>query len=704
MKKFALTLAAAALSLSSFGAERILYSQNFETVPDVESTGWTYGAAMSIGSDAFGKFLELNNNGGNGRSGVVTWGQEIFLKEDGTSVLGEDGIYTVSFGFSVKAMSNNQFNGSITVFTNHKPVTNQPYRLPWSPAGQWNNYVMDITQANTAADADLLAAVNEPNYVQSTDAKGNEVTIVDPANAVSFTTGQWYYPIATVNTITREVEYVVNDVTGEPVCQGTLKVPETDAEGNPISMFAEGMYAMTARYTMTFLIDDIKVSYESSEAFANKPTVALTRLGQTSDEQLNLNLRAYTITFLDGETLHVAGTDGQNIEVEWADCDGNYVYETTTSGTLKAWTTCEGATSEVVEVEVDCTPCPLPAVTATISSVEAGYGKTYTLSVSNAEVPIRPTIFIDYEFTGENGEKLSEVGVASGAKVTVTQKGVLKLTSSAFGYQSTSVTVDNNIEFETKKVYDFARMTPADIKAAGFPDFTILNSAATSGFNNWTARKRLFYYDAATKTTDPESGEDVYTAVYPFGYIADDNTTEVVEYAVVEDNADGSVYFEGINVFEGHHVAFMHHLGLYNDETAGGNDKIIVVNGLDANDFVVCNKINNYGGNSNHPIVNTREEYYAQLAGEDFVYSASKDGTLDEATSQYSVNLPVYRIDTVCTKISIFSQKNVGVENVTVSEEATNNDPWYYTIDGRRLAEPTSTGIYIHQGKKIFVR
>ena len=119
MRKFLLTLAGACLSLSMLGAERILYQQNFETVGTPEEAGWTYGgASMTLASDQFGKFLELSLGQNNGRSGQVTWGQEIFMN-DGQSVL-EDGTYNMSFEFSINTMPTNQFN-SCLLYTSPSP-------------------------------------------------------------------------------------------------------------------------------------------------------------------------------------------------------------------------------------------------------------------------------------------------------------------------------------------------------------------------------------------------------------------------------------------------------------------------------------------------------------------------------------------------------------------------------------------------------
>lgn len=707
MKKLFLTLAVASAVVTANAATRVLYEQNFETVGTPEEAGWSIaGGTMSIASDDFGKFLELALGQNNGRSAQVTWGQDVFMK-DGVSVL-EDGTYDLQFDFSLQNGSTNQYNSCFTVFTNHTPLASQPYRNPWSPVGCWENYLFDMSQVN---GEQFQFAVNG----KTTKTVGDDGTVtygIDYTTPTTFNQGAWYTVKLNVNVNTRQVEYSVEGLDGTIATSGTMTVPEADVNGEPITMYAEGLFVMLARYQSTYLIDNIRISYESANDFANAPTMALTRVGQTADEQLNLNMRAYTITFLDGETLHVQGTDGKTVEVEWADCDGAYVYETTTSGTLKAWTTSGTATSDVVEATVDCNPIVLPQATATISSVSAGFAKTYTLNVSNTDVALRPTISMSYVFTGKSGKIIEADEQYSGATVAVDEEGTLKITTSAFGYQENTVEIKNDLEFEVKKAYDFAHMTQEEISAAGFPAFTVLNSATTSGFNNWTARKRLYYNLAGSEVTG-DDGSVTYTAVYPFGFLAEDNTVNVINYSVIDQSAAEApvALFEGLTIFPDKgrlsaglpNVGMMYRIGLFNDQTNNTNNNIIV-NGLDQSDFVVVNFINNYGGNSNHPVCATDDEYFAQLAGDDAVYSVAQSGTLDEATGTYSVTHALYRVDTACTKITVFKQKGgAGVDDI-LADEAENTDEAYYTITGLRLDKPTTPGFYIHKGKKILVK
>lgn len=719
MKKLFLTLGVTFLSLTSYGQyQKVLYNQNFENVQTPEEAGWTYGAVATIASDGDGKMLELNCNGGNGRSGQCVWGADIYKDKDGNSQL-EDGIYTMTFDFSFKAFSSNQYNGCLTVFTNHTPaVVNEYYRIPWTKNGDggvWDNFILDMTQNDAGKSVDSFF-VNAPTVKTETPNEEGGVTTtysIAEENLFTFVKDAWYTATMVVNTEDRTVEYTIENLNDpENSISGTMEVPAINPDGSEISMFAEGMFVKTARTTCDMLFDNIKITCKSSTAVAAVPTVALTRIGYDDDFEENLALRGYSITFGEMETLHLVGTDGTEVTSEWAECEGNYNYTTTTSGTLTTWTTCDDATSEKVETVVDCNPISLPAATAAISAVNAGYGKTYVLNVDNSETPLRPDISMDIVYTGKEGESIEVSGKLNGDKIQVTEAGSLVVTTRALGYRPTTTTIENDIEFEVKKKWDFARMTDDEIKAAGLStSWNILNSATTSGFNNWSARKRLYYNDKATESTDPDTGEIVYEKVYPFGFIAEDNTTNVVEYSII-DNAsitdtdiDGNGYFEGLTIFPktskgNKNFGMLHHIGIYNDQTNDNNNNIIVKD-LDPTDYVVVNYINNYGGNSTHPVVATVEEYYAQLEGENAIYVAEKDGVLNEETGKYNVTHALYRVDTACNSITIFKPGESSVESV---ESEVAGDNYYYTIDGLRLDQPNRPGLYIHNGKKIIVK
>ena len=51
-------------------------------------------------------------------------------------------------------------------------------------------------------------------------------------------------------------------------------------------------------------------------------------------------------------------------------------------------------------------------------------------------------------------------------------------------------------------------------------------------------------------------------------------------------------------------------------------------------------------------------------------------------------------------KVNVVS---TGIDNI-VAEQKGNNDPYYYTLSGQRIAKPIQRGIYIHNGKKVLVK
>lgn len=699
MKKITLILAAAALSLSSQAATRLLLSQDYEGATIPSELGWSCGGGtMSFFNDGFSDLFQFALGQNNGRSATLNWGTEIFNDENGNNVL-EDGVYSISFDFSLATLSTNQYNSSVTVYTNAAPTTNQPYCNTWSGEAHPENYLFDITQIN---DATTYACNG------------------DSLNTQTISAGDWFTVELTVDVNARTVEYTMfNNITYDVLFEGTRTVPESYNDLD-ISMYAEGIHLMAARYQTTYQVDNVKVSTQTSYDWANKPSVALTRIGKTADAEPieDKSLRAYTISFIEGEVLNLEFNGETLDKVDYYDTDeGKYDFETSTSGTLKAWTVYGQASSDVVTTEIDCTPIALPAAEASISSVEEGYNKTYTLTVDNSDVPMLPAIYIAYKYVSDDGSVLEGENLTSGSTVDVTGSGTLTLTTAAFGYAPTTVSVSNDKEFSIKWVADFARTSADQITAYGFTQGEDLASSTTSGESNWTARGRLYYYDVNSKTVDDE-GNESYTQVKPFGYDAD-NADALIHRFYIE-AVDGVVetpsFIENVTFWDNLTIGWLQNIGVYQNATTN-NYNPVTVNNLDESDFVMFNTISDYGSNSVHPYCATADEYYAQLAGAntvvgvaaidpDVVYSKGSSAvskTYNEDTNTWNVIFPLYRIDTALTKITVFADKNgAGIADV-INDAVENNDPYYYTIDGLRLLEPTHTGLYIHQGKKVYI-
>lgn len=633
MKKILLTLGVAFATLTGFAGEKILYQQNFETANTPADAGWSIsGGSISIENADNNHYVlaDLGNN--NGRTAHVEWGKDIYKK--GESLLSAEGTYTMMFDFNILQGSTNQFGGSLTVFTNHQPIASQPFRKPWNEATGWQNYIFDMTQDGTSLGY----------YVNASTVKDGDNYTVATENQKTFAKDTWYTVKLDVNIKTRKVSYTITPYNADTAfCEGTITVPTVNESAlndtEEISMLAEGVHALLARYNTKIAFDNFKIYIETEGDIANNPEIALTGVGFLNNEE-NVNARTYTITFGAGETLHVTGTDGTTTEVAYSSCNGNYIYETETSGTISAWTTCGNDTSEKIEASVECVPVVLPEAVATITGITEGLGKTYTLSADNSNVLLTPEISLSYEFTDKNGKKTT----GTGNTVTVTEQGTLKVTAIAKGYQSSTTNIDNSIYYAVKNIWDFARMDDEEAKAAGFPvdKYATLNSATMSGFNNWTARGRLWYKNLEGAT------------IKPFGYDKND-ASKVLYYAEIDAtaNSTGNLFSDGIKVFAGKNATFMKHIGLLTTDSKGGT---IDIPNLEENDLVVINAISDYGSDSYHPEKCANdEEYYALLAGVDHFYDAAH-GAKDQESGKYTVSYSIAGINTIATKVSIYTK------------------------------------------------
>lgn len=708
-------MAALMLSITSaFASTKMLYQQNFETVTNPADAGWSFGGAeLSIQSDDFGKFLRLYQGQVNGRSGQGIWGTEIY--GEGGSAL-EDGKYTVKFDFCPKNNAANQYNSGLTLMTNCRTAANQPFNGRWTnpPAeGQTvEGYLLDLTQVETATDATAFVF-----YVNS-----------DKTNEITLNSDTWYTIEVQVDVNTRETSYMIMDIAGALVTSGTRVVPATEFDGTDISMYAEGIWAMVARYQKEFLFDNIEITCESAQDVANDPTIALTGIGIDENGELNLNCRKYTITFMDGEILTVTLPDGTTQEVSYGDCDGNYEVYTTVSGTLSAYTSAGSATSNTITTEVDATPCVLPAATATIQSVKEGYAKQYKLTVDNSQVPLSPVLLISYKFTGEDGTSLEAEDQSNGTVLDLPGKGTLELTTACFGYQATTITVENDKEFKLKAKYDIANMEPSYFTEKGFEAQEDLNSSATSGEGNWTARKGMFYYDEATGVDDGE-GNMTYTAVYPYGYVADDNTENVIhryrllssklheqestlipgltfawgsEKTITPEEGDPYQEWSGFNMQWKQGIGIIVNTMKKGDaEDGDGMSKAgnvpVQVDNLDATDFVVVRKVSNYGRDMAHPVlangpVPANGYDLFELANIREVWTPT-DGI---------VTFDLYRIDTALAGIEVFADASAtGIKNINNSQKVQNN--YIYNLAGQKVGA-NFKGIIIKNGSKFIVK
>lgn len=670
MRKFYLFLAALfAFTLSANAGTKVIYSQTYETATDVASTGWASPSAadgLSIGSDEYGKFLKFAPSG-NDRSAHLLWGADL-IKGAGVTA------YTVSFDFSATSWGTNHANNEITLMSDDVTCTkkaNQGYRANSS------NWLFDLTQLDASHGGNAISSSDQIFAING-----------DSASTVTLTAGAFYTAILDIDTVARTVDYKLIS-TGKVVSQGAYQVPMD------VNMVATGIYFLGSRYNPQQVFDNITVSTESDEDVANIPTVALTGV--------NNQQRVYTINFMDGETLHLSYNGNELDPVSYADCNGAYkwsnnpkynkdyeglVTDACTSGTLIVWTTSGSAKSERVTSEISNEIIAVPAPTASIAGVSEGFGKTYSVAVDNSTVPTAPQVFVSYKFIPSDGSAAKEeTGLGNGAKITIPGEGTFELTSSAFGFQPTTITVVNDIEYVLAKQVDYMNWTGDQLAAND--KFTKIDNTDTNS-SHWIGK---WMNEFTTETKNSET--NAFTGIWwkaPSQIFA--TPEEAAAYTQIYElkNADNNYSTELLPIIPNtarENVAIFVEEGLIANTTKYNNLELTFDPAYNTDDatkpnFVIINKTGSYDRYDKQPNCHT----------------------VDVVRTDATYNL--YRFDTAINSIKVMTYKDfnpsAGVQGVSVKAEANAEAP-IYTISGVKVNKSNlKAGIYIQNGKKFVVK
>lgn len=629
MKKFySFFLALIAFSMSASAGVKVLYNQDFESVTDAAAAGWVspnVAAGLTILSDDYGKYLSYATGTNNDRSAHTIWGKSLVSEAKSTT-------YKVSFDFEFKAFGNNHTTSEITVMSDETTCTkkaNGNFRANSS------NWLFDLTQ---------LAQYDAEGKQTNISASGSQPFAIngDSTKTANLASGTWYTVSLDIDTIARVVTYSIADLVGTTVASDNYEVPEG------VDITAAGIYYLGGRYQNVVYFDNIKVQAELDEEVANKPSVALVGV--------NNQQRVYNITIMDGETLHLK-YNGEESEIYYGDTsDGLYVWtnnpnydpdnvnvtDACSSGTLVAWTTSGSATSEEVTTEVENEVISLPTATATISNVEEGYSKEYTLTVSNTEVPLQPTLFLSYEFQpADGGQTLSGEELPSGSVVTLPSKGILTVTTSALGYAPSTTSLENSIEYKQVKDYNLAHLTESDFAAMNFAaDGQVTGNYATYG--------RLYWYSA-------DSVKTAYSTIPQYTKKA--SAWASADSIVYDNLAFTAIPSVSVHFYQGVGMVLE---GRKGDDQSGSwiSSLYLTVNGLTDKDFLKVSSYNNYGSNALHPVVADEAEFL------------SKDNAPVTSVLKGTENIGLYRISDCLARIQVYSAVNsTGIDKAKVETE-----------------------------------
>lgn len=721
MRKFYFLCTAMLLMFAtSVKADRILYQENYE-VGGLPSTWTISGGTGTIAGDTEGKYMSFALGQNNGRSANCLWGAGIY--DEVMQTMTE---YTVSIDFQIQAFGNNQYNGEIAVFSGDAcEKTNGNKGGDWSPYNTISqNCFFDISQ-----DDDAIKAME-------TKLPGQWFLMGDVDDKVNLTQGTWYTLVLNVNVNTREVTWSLDDL------DNTFHKAGSKTMAEEANMYVSGLYLMNARYQSVINVDNIKVTIPGD--FANTPVIALTGLENSQ--------RTYTISFMEGETLHLTGTDGSQKTIGYYDTGevlGQYVYTTTTSGTISAYTTVGTMTSETATMDVNCTPIVLPTPTYAIVSAAAGFEKVYQFTVDNSGVEMQPEIFMDFSFKSENGtDDFVLSNQNNGVKVTVPSKGTLTVTTKASGYASSTTSLMNDQSYEITQDIDLQHLTGADLLAKGFVAMDPLDSETTSGESNWTGRQRL-YYQIENGGTDDE-GKPTYDKYLVWGpstvggepiqryqYLQSNLNEETAHslfaplylwYGTTGVDPSITKYFEEDGVtpkvdhlghtagttnpkmYEGIGLCFSGNLGdggdFYTSETMtyaaiAVNNVTLGVDGLTSNDMILVSKITDYGTTSAHPQFPLGTDPAEAKAK----YMESNLGDAKEIISSGLETFKLYRVQDAITRVQVLSPGTTGIKEIIPGQVISDHNAPIYNLNGVQVnAKSLKAGVYVKQGKKFIVR
>ena len=696
-----------------------LFKQDFETCGTPQNAGWTspnLAGGMSIASSENGSWFEFSLGGNNNRNAVMDFN---YGQAEGATIYGDQSMkkYTVKFQWGIQANTsspgnpkNAQFSTEVAVIT-PSIITSEMVPEGWKITGSINNgqyagndslRLFSITQLKGAYAEDNAYWADEndnSNFILDYYFNG------DQENKVTLEEGMWYDIAVTVDTEARTASYVMTTHLGDAVAEGTYAIPEY------CGVWAKGINVLLGRYNAIAAIDEVKVQVETEGDYANAPSLSLVEIDQTQ--------RTYDIYFEQGEILNVKTTEGTTETAT----ESPFRYITSTSGTLDAWTTCGTAESEHAIQEVDASVIALPEAKVDITKVNNGYVKTYKMTVDNSSVPTQPNILLTYKYNGVGDESLE---VPSGTSIDVTEKGTLEVTTRAYGFAPTTITIENDTEFAIDQTIDFQHMDEAKLTELGFAEMDILQDSKMSGELNWTARERLWYGIADGGVDD--AGKPTYEKHVVWGPATTEGAEGIRRFQLVPSQVKKDMFAplytwasEAGDGSDAVAMKFNYGIGMIQTGILGDaqDAKITVQNltmgidGLTENDYYTVYVINNYGGSSLHPlfekgtaVADATAQYKAMNLGDGLNPLNLTPTDTDVRVLRGTDTFQLYRIDTAIAAIDIFKSKGgSGIETLPYNKIVSDHNAPIYNLNGVQMNPNTlKKGVYVKQGQKFIVK
>ena len=526
MKKF--TFIAMLLAVFAMTAKAELMDKYFFKVPtDKMAKGWIIQDAGNFASATSKEYLEVQNKKNGGRMLNYFWNEDAWNGVDPATLPNSTYKFTMDLNMSnMAARADMEFTLLPVNMCESSDDRVSTHNYHWWNANEGDDYFFRwrVGEKPAAANGDFTIWINEmPTGKKDWDQTTEETLTISSQKTYKFA--------VEINVAKKTATYTIADEEGTVLKTGVHKY--TCAEDRA------GIFVFGMNGTSTHQLSNIGLCYAAEGPFATEPNADLLAARLTE--------RDYYVNFEEGNTLHwiqlgnatsVDGTeyvDGEEYSVPYSEAfdtrefeideeyPGSKIIYCTKPGDLKLWTVLDenDAKSMDVVVPVTCEKISMPTPVATITNVEEGFAKEYTITADNSNTLLTPTVTINYVVKDAKGNVIaSKKDAMTGEVVKMTEAGSLEL----YAYDGThrqpwyepseTVIQNNNAEYVVAEVKNYA-WTKDECDAAK-DGFTVTEIVDAGNKSHWDRvySTQMYGYDAngnATVCTEADAANYVTT-------------------------------------------------------------------------------------------------------------------------------------------------------------------------------------------------
>ena len=530
MKKF--TFIAMLLAVFAMTAKAELADKYFFKVPtDKMVDGWVIQDQGNFASTPGKDYLEVQNKKNGGRMLNYFWNEDAWAGVDPATLPNSTYKFTMDLNMSnMAARADMEFVLLPIDMCTSSDARVSTHNYHWYKSKEGEDYFFRwrVGEKPAAANGDFTIWINEEPTAKNDWNQTTEETL-------TISSQKTYKFAVEINTVEKTATYTIADAEGTVLKTGVHKYTCTE---NRAGIFVFGMNG-----TSTHQLSNIGLCYAAEGPFATEPNADLLAARLTE--------RDYYVNFAEGNTLHwiqlgnataADGTeyvDGEEYTVTYEEAKDTREFETnedylgskiiycTKPGDLKMWTVLDEneAKSQEVVVPVTCEAIAMPTPVATITNVEEGFAKEYTISVDNSNTLLKPTVTINYVVKNAAGAVVAEKKDAmTGEVVKMTEAGTLELYAydgthpTPWYEQSEKLTVTNNAEYVVAETKDYA-WSKADCDASK-PGFTVTEIVDNANKSHWDRvySDQKYGYDANNNASVWADGTEYVSVKEGYGF------------------------------------------------------------------------------------------------------------------------------------------------------------------------------------------